>query len=293
MAASLQNLARRAEIIRAARAFFEEEEFLEVETPLLTSQPLPEANIEALEAEGGFLITSPEVFMKPLLARGAKKIFQITKCFRKDERGRAHREEFTMLEWYRVGGTCEDLKNDLRAIILRVAKKLGKSEVSWREKNCNLEAPWQMLTVSEAFSLLAAHEIPEDDFQFDEEMGRLLEPKLGINFPAFLSEYPAKYCPMAAPCENNPNFSERFELYICGLEIANGCRELANFSKQKANLLEEQRRRQELQRRPYPNPTDFLEGMKNFPPAAGVAMGIDRLTMLLLGEDSIDNVLAY
>ena len=99
MTNKFQNLTRRAEIIRAARSFFHLEGFLEVETPILTDEPLPEANIEAIKTEKGFLITSPEVYMKPLLAQGAHKIFQITKCFRKNEHGSRHREEFTMLEW--------------------------------------------------------------------------------------------------------------------------------------------------------------------------------------------------
>ena len=247
-------LARRSEIIRAARAFFHLEGFLEVETPIITPEPLPEANIEAIRTESGFLITSPEVYMKPLLAHGAQKIFQITKCFRKNEHGSRHREEFTMLEWYRAHSDYTKLKEDTIKLIRFIAEVLNTQTVERGDKEVDLFSNWEDIQVNAAYQKFAGHPAPEDDFQFDEEMGRLIEPNLGWKTPTFLSDYPAKYCPMSAPCPNDPNFCQRFELYIGGLELANGCTELADWEKQRQNIETEQQRRTQNSMQPYPFP---------------------------------------
>ena len=293
MTNKFQNLTRRSEIIRAARSFFHLEGFLEVETPILTDEPLPEANIEAIKTEKGFLITSPEVYMKPLLAQGAHKIFQITKCFRKNEHGSRHREEFTMLEWYRADSDYAKLKEDTVKLIRFIAEVLNTQAIERGDREIDLFSNWEDITIAEAYRKYANHPAPEDDFQFDEEMTRLIEPNLGWNKPTFLSDYPVKYCPMSAPCPNDPNFCQRFELYIGGLELANGCTELAAWEKQRQNIETEQQRRAQNNMQPYPFPNKFLEAMKTFPPAAGAALGIDRLVMLFTGSDDIQDVLAF
>lgn len=286
-------LARRSEIIRAARAFFHLEGFLEVETPIITPEPLPEANIEAIKTEAGFLITSPEVYMKPLLAQGAQKIFQITKCFRKNEHGSRHREEFTMLEWYRAHSDYTQLKEDTIKLIRFIAEVLNTQTIERGGKEIDLFSNWEDIKINAAYQKFANHPTPEDDFQFDEEMGRLIEPNLGWKTPTFLSDYPKKYCPMSAPCPNDPNLCQRFELYIAGLELANGCTELSDWEKQRQNIKTEQQRRAQNGMQPYPFPNKFLEAMKSFPPAAGAALGIDRLVMLFTGSDDIQDVLAF
>lgn len=286
-------IARRSEIIRAARAFFHLEGFLEVETPILTSEPLPEANIEAIKTESGFLITSPEVYMKPLLAQGAQKIFQITKCFRKNEHGSRHREEFTMLEWYRAHSDYTQLKEDAIKLIRFIAEVLNTQTIERGDREIDLFSNWEDIQVNAAYQKYAGHPTPTDDFQFDEEMTRLIEPNLGWKTPTFLSDYPAKYCPMSAPCPNDPNLCQRFELYIGGLELANGCTELADWEKQRQNIETEQQRRAQNNMQPYPFPNTFLEAMKTFPPSAGTALGIDRLAMLFTNSPDIQSVLTF
>lgn len=293
MTVNFQNLARRSEIIRAARSFFHLEGFLEVETPILTDEPLPEANIEAVKAEKGFLITSPEVYMKPLLAQGARKIFQITKCFRKNERGSRHREEFTMLEWYRANSDYEELKEDTVKLIRFIAEVLNTRTIERSDREIDLFSNWEDMKVDEAYRKYAGHPAPADDFQFDEEMTRLVEPNLGWDKPTFLSDYPVKYCPMSAECPANPSLSQRFELYIAGLELANGCTELADWEKQRQNIETEQQRRAQNNMQPYPFPNTFLEAMKTFPPSAGTALGIDRLAMLFTNSPDIQSVLTF
>ena len=293
MTNKFQNLTRRAEIIRAARSFFHLEGFLEVETPILTDEPLPEANIEAIKTEKGFLITSPEVYMKPLLAQGALNIFQITKCFRKNEHGSRHREEFTMLEWYRANSDYAKLKEDTVKLIRFIAEVLNTQAIEREDSEIDLFANWEDVTIDEAYRKYAGHQVPEDDFQFDEEMTRLIEPNLGWNKPTFLSDYPIKYCPMSAACQSNKNLGQRFELYIAGLELANGCTELSDWEKQRQNIDNEQQRRAQNKMQPYPLPESFLKAMRTFPPAAGAALGLDRLVMLFTGSDDIQDVLAF
>ena len=293
MTVKFQNLARRSEIIRAARSFFHLEGFLEVETPIITPEPLPEANIEAVKTENGFLITSPEVYMKPLLAQGAQKIFQITKCFRKNEHGSRHREEFTMLEWYRAHSDYTKLKEDTIKLIRFIAEVLNTKTIERGDKEIDLFSNWEDIKVDEAYRKFAGHPAPTDDFQFDEEMGRLIEPNLGWNKPTFLSDYPVKYCPMSAACQGDQNLGQRFELYIAGLELANGCTELADWEKQRQNIETEQQRRAQNNMQPYPFPNTFLEAMKTFPPSAGTALGIDRLTMLFTNSPDIQSVLTF
>ncbi len=264
-----------------------------METPIITPEPLPEANIEAVKTENGFLITSPEVYMKPLLAQGAQKIFQITKCFRKNEHGSRHREEFTMLEWYRTQADYTLLKEDTIKLIRFIGEELDTKTIERGDKEIDLFSNWEDIKVDEAYRKFAGHPAPTDDFQFDEEMTRLIEPNLGWNTPAFLSDYPIKYCPMSAACQGDQSNGQRFELYIAGLELANGCTELSDWEKQRQNIETEQQRRAQNNMQPYPFPKKFLEAMKTFPPAAGAALGIDRLVMLFTGSDDIQNVLAF
>ena len=198
-----------------------------------------------------------------------------------------------MLEWYRANSDYAKLKEDTIKLIRFIAEVLNTQAIERGAREIDLFSNWEDVTIDEAYRKYAGHQVPEDDFQFDEEMTRLIEPNLGWNKPTFLSDYPIKYCPMSAACQSNKNLGQRFELYIAGLELANGCTELSDWEKQCQNIDNEQQRRAQNKMQTYPLPESFLKAMRTFPPAAGAALGLDRLVMLFTGSDDIQDVLAF
>ncbi len=279
------------------RSFFREEGFTEIRTPLLTTAPAPESNIEAVPADGRrFLITSPELYMKRLLAAGYDRIFQLTPVFRSGERGRLHHPEFTLLEWYRLRSTHKDLQRDCQKLLRSLAKGLGITQgPSYRGRRLDPAAEWRSITVREAFLLHAGWDpvaAPNEE-RFDQDLVEKVEPGLGFPSPCFLEEYPANQAALARLKESDPTVAERFELYWAGVELANGFTELTDAAEQRArfNMVLENRRRAGLP--PYPLPEAFLESVEHLPPCAGIALGVDRLVMLFSGADSIDQVVAF
>ena len=239
---------------------------------------------------------SPEICMKPLLAHGCERIFQICKCFRKGERGLRHLPEMTMLEWYAAGETYSDLMTRTEQLILCVAQGLGvKNALAYQGDRIDLTPPWPKLTVAEAFGRYAS--LPVDaalaQERFDELMGVEIEPRLGRERPVFIHDYPAACGSLARLKPEDPSVAERFELYIGGLELCNGFSELIDPI--------EQRRRFEVElevrrRRGHPVhglPEKFLETLAALRPCAGNALGIDRLVMLFTDSASIDEVVAF
>ncbi len=286
----------RAAIVQAVRRFFVAHDYLEVETPLRIPAPAPESYIDAIPADGWFLQTSPELCMKRLLAAGYGHIFQISHCWRKAERGRLHSPEFTMLEWYRADSTYTDLMHECEALIRAVAADTNRpSKFEWQGKPVDLVSPWQRISVSEAFATLAPVTMDEAlaAGSFDEVMVTYIEPRLGTPRPTLLYDYPASRAALARLKADNPCLAERFELYIAGLELANGFSELIDAEEQRARFESEEAYRRSLGRQPYPTPTRFLEELSDMPPSAGIALGIDRLAMVLIGAGSIDEVLAF
>ena len=286
----------RARLIQNIRLFFIEHGFLEVETPLRIPSPAPEEHIEAFPSGDWFLQTSPELCMKRLLASGFSLIFQISKCFRAGERGNLHLPEFTILEWYVAGFDYHQLMEQCEAMLIAVFKKMGVGgKIVWQNKKINLTPPWGKITVRKAFEKYAPVTLEEALVadKFDETLVDYIEPRLGINKPTFLYDYPAKLASMAKLKKGDPSKGERFELYIGGMEIANGFSEL--------NDAEEQRRRfeQALQLRAaknwahYAMPEKFIRSLTAMPEAAGIALGIDRLAMILADTATIDEVVAF
>lgn len=296
MAVFAKLLLARAKTIQVVRQFFIEQGYLEVETPVRLPNIVPEIHIEPYRSDGWFLQASPELCMKRLLAAGIPKIFQICKCFRKNERGARHLPEMTLLEWYRAGIDYFSLMDECERMIRFVAGGIGAgSTLDWGGKTISLAGPWERLTLHEAFqryssvSLDAA--IATDSFE--EVLVEQVEPNLGQAAPVFIYDYPAKLGSLARLKKSDPALAERFELYIGGIELANGFSELTKAQEQRLRFENERRLIQDCGRDHGPMPEKFLTDLGNMPEAAGIALGLDRLVMLFTGSESIDEVVAF
>jgi lysyl-tRNA synthetase class 2 len=289
-------LKRRAVLLQAIRRFFVEHGFLEVDTPVRIPAPAPEAHIVPEESSAWFLQTSPELCMKRLLSQGCTSLFQICKCFRRGERGDRHLPEFTMLEWYRTGCDYRDLMADCEQLFLFFADclKIGTT-LRVGSHSVSLQPPWQRLTVGEAFQQYVPQSLDESlaTGTFDEMLCTHIEPRLGIETPVFLYDYPIALGSLARRKQTNPAVAERFELYIGGLELANGFSELTDPKEQRHRFVEEREMIQALGRQPGPMPELFLYALENLEEAAGIALGVDRLAMVLWNLATIDEVVPF
>ncbi|MBI5014224.1 MAG: EF-P lysine aminoacylase GenX [Deltaproteobacteria bacterium] len=283
-----ENLWFRARVVQAIRAFFIGRGYLEVETPHRIPAPAPEAHIDAVGSEGWYLHTSPELCMKRLLAVGHPRLFQVCRCFRKGERGRRHLPEFTMLEWYRAGADYRGLMEETEELVGEVAATCGGRQF-------DLSRPWERLTVAEAFARFTTTtpEAALADGSFDERVAFEIEPHLGQGRPLFLCDYPAPLAALARRKPGNPSVAERFELYLQGVELANGFSELTDVAEQRDRFAAERGVRAAAGKDPYPLPERFLEDLARLPESAGIALGVDRLVMLLAGAETIDEVVAF
>lgn len=296
LAARRDQLRLRADMLRAVRRFFDERDFLEVETPLLIPAPAPEVHIDAVAAGDWFLQTSPELCMKRLLAAGYRRIYQICKCFREKERGARHLPEFTILEWYRADADYRTLMDDCEDLIATVAASLGASGfVSRQGRQVNLERPWGRITVGDAFIRYAGMDVADalSADCFEELLTARVEPQLGVDAPVFLYDYPREQSALARLKDGDANIAERFELYIDGMEIANAFSELTDADEQRRRFEEASREREKNGSLAYPVPELFLEALPQMPPSAGIALGVDRLAMLFAGKKRIDEVVAF
>lgn len=290
------NLQSRAVILQTIRHYFNKEGFLEVETPLRIPAPAPESHIDAIPSGSWFLQTSPELCMKRMLSAGYGKIFQICSCWRDAERGGRHLPEFRMLEWYRAESDYTALMNDCENLIRDVASSLGSPQsLSWKGTKVSLNIPWERLTVRDVYRRYAGttpEEALESD-RFDMLMVEVIEPNLGRTVPTFLSDYPAERAALSRLKEGDPTVAERFELYIGGIELANGFSELTDAAEQLRRFTLEEEFRRGQGKHPYPLPERFIDALHDMPQSAGIALGIDRLVMLMLDVDSIDDVTAF
>lgn len=296
LARNRERLRIRAQVIQAVRQFFIDRAYLEVETPSRIPAPAPEYHIDAVPSGDWFLQTSPELCMKRLLAAGYPQIFQICKCFRHGERGDAHLPEFTLLEWYRAGIDYRDLMEECEDLIRSVAKQLGHGDtVSWGRHVVHLASPWERITLKAAFARYAPHSLEEtlQNDCFEETLVTSVEPHLGRTQPTFLYNYPLSMGALARPHQKDPTVAERFELYVAGMELANAFSELTDVVEQRQRFLAEEERRRQSGKPPYPSPELFLADLASMPASAGIAMGLDRLVMLLTGAARIDDVVAF
>lgn len=292
----LRNLKLRARIIQAIRRFFIDNDYLEVETPYRIPAPAPEENIDAQPSGNWYLHTSPELSMKRLLAAGYSRIFQICKCFRQNERGSKHLPELTMLEWYTAGSTYLDMMDQCEELVRFVARNIGHDHhVSFQGSRISLNPPWPQVSVAELFGQFASlpMEVALRENRFDELMGLEIEPRLGLEKPVFIYDYPASRAALARLNPDDRSVAERFELYIGGLELCNGFSELTDPVEQKMRFEWEQERRRFSGKPLYPMPKKFLSALQDMPDAGGNAFGIDRLVMLFADTLNIDDVVAF
>ena len=286
----------RARLIHEIRRFFLERNYLEVETPLLIPAPPPEVHIDAIRADDRYLHPSPELCMKRLLSAGYSRIFQISKCFRNEERGSLHLPEFTLLEWYRTGIDYRILMQECEALIVSISKGIGIGDrVDYRGQAIDLSPPWERISVVEAFNRYASlnMETAFEKGRFDEILVQEIEPNLGVAKPALLYDYPASLAALARLKPNNPEFAERFEIYISGLELANGFSELTDPQEQRARFKKDQLNRSQSGKEVYPTAEKFLKSLEYMPEAAGIALGVDRLAMIFSDSPKIDDVVSF
>lgn len=296
MARRKKALQQRANILQAIREFFVSQDFFEVETPHRIPAPAPESYIDAIPSGPWFLHTSPELCMKRMLAAGYEKIFQICRCWREGERGRHHIPEFTLLEWYHSGNDYRMLMEECSTLIQTVASKVGLGErIIFRNHAIDLTGPWERIPVREAFQEYAKAAMEEalKNGLFDEIMIRDIEPRLGLRKPAFIYDYPAQRGALARLRPEDNAVAERFELYMAGLELANGFSELVDPEEQRRRFERENENRRRIGKSVYAMPEKFLEELREMPPTAGIALGIDRLVMIFLNAPSIDEIVAF
>jgi lysyl-tRNA synthetase class 2 len=289
-------LALRSRALCALRAFFLQRDYLEVETPVRVRRPALEDHIDAEPAGDAYLRTSPELHMKRLLAAGAERLFQVGPCFRRGERGARHRPEYTMLEWYRAGADYRAVLEETRDLLRAVAAAAtGSERLPWRGGILDLGATWHILTVREAFQRHAGWDplTAYDADRFDMDLVTRVEPALPLDRPVVLTDYPPEAAALARCRPDTPPVAERWELYAGGLELANAYSELTDAREQRRRFEACARRRRAAGRAAYPLDEDFLSALEHLPPCGGVALGFDRLVMLLTDAATIDAVCPF
>ncbi len=322
-------LMARGRIRAAVRGWFEARDFVEVESAALQVSPGNEAHLHAFATEAVaidgrtaplYLHTSPEFGCKKLLAAGERRIFDLAKVWRNRERGPLHHPEFTMLEWYRAEEPYETLMDDSAALLALAAEAAGKRVLSWRGREADPFAAPERITVAEAFDRFAGIDLlatvaidgatdretlaagaqaagvrvaADDTWSdvFSRVLVAKIEPALGIGRPAILYEYPTAEAALARPKPGDPRVAERFELYACGVELANAFGELTDADEQRRRFEAEMAEKARVYGERYPIDEDFLAALAIMPPACGAALGFDRLVMLTTGARSIEQVL--
>jgi lysyl-tRNA synthetase class 2 len=321
-------LLARGRIKGALRRWFEDQDFIEVDTACLQVSPGNEAHLHAFEtafkSEGGarqplYLHTSPEFACKKLLAAGETKIFTFAPVFRNGERGPLHTPEFTMLEWYRVGAPYETLMADCEALLRIAATVTGRWDWSFRDRTCDIRKSRDWTTLHQAFFQFANIQLDDcfagaavdlaamrreaarigvrvaaDDTWsdlFSRVLTERIEPYLGLFRPEILCEYPTHEAALARPAAHDARVAERFELYVAGVELANAFGELTDPAEQRRRFEAEMAEKQRVYGERYPIDEDFLAALAHMPPASGAALGFDRLVLLATGATHIDQVI--
>jgi elongation factor P--(R)-beta-lysine ligase len=319
-------LMARAAITRALRAWFEEQGFAEAETGILQVSPGNETHLHAPRTEltrgdgthaTRYLRTSPEFAAKKLLAAGEEKIFEFARVFRDRERGDLHLPEFTMLEWYRANAAYDAVMADSVVVIAHAAQATGIGQFSFRGRSADPFTEPELLTVAAAFERFAGIDllatvadgegnraalaeaaksqvrIAEDDTWsdiFSKVLVEHIEPNLGQGRLTVLFEYPVPEAALARAKASDPRVAERFEIYACGVELANGFGELTDADEQRRRFTQAMDEKARRYGERYPLDEDFLQAVAMMPEASGVALGFDRLVMLASGALRVDQV---
>ncbi|HWM45455.1 MAG TPA: EF-P lysine aminoacylase EpmA [Xanthobacteraceae bacterium] len=321
-------LLARGRMTAALRAYFAGQGFIEVEAGILQVSPGNEAHLHAFRTElttpagerrSLYLHTSPEFACKKLVAAGERRIFDFARVFRNRERGALHHPEFTLLEWYRAEESYDVLIEDCAAILACAAKVAGAKRFSFRGREADPFASPQRITVAQAFgefagidllATLADDQADRDALARQAQAARIevavddtwsdifsrilverIEPRLGIGRATILDEYPAVEAALARRKPQDPRVAERFELYMCGVELANAFGELTDAVEQRRRFEAEMAEKVRVHGERYPIDEDFLAALAHMPPACGIALGFDRLVMLATGAARIDQVI--
>jgi elongation factor P--(R)-beta-lysine ligase len=330
-AARRGRLEQRRHILATVRNFFAARGYVEVDTPALQVSPGLEPHLRAFRtalhnprdgrAAERYLHTSPEFAMKKLVAAGMPRIWQLAHVFRDGEKSATHHPEFAMLEWYRAGASYRDLMDECEALVRTCQEAAGAEALVWRGHGADARRPWRRLSVAATFEeycgidLLATAPDPEapdferlaaaarhigiaphggDDWEalFFRIFLERIEPALGLGAPTILYDYPVSMAALARRRPDDPRLAERFEVYVCGLELANAFGELTDPAEQRARFARDQARKQALYGETYPIDEDFLAALEHgLPSCAGAALGFDRLVMLATAADDIEAVL--
>ncbi|MDD3762877.1 MAG: EF-P lysine aminoacylase EpmA [Nevskiales bacterium] len=306
--ATIETLRARAELLGSVRAFFAARDVLEVETPVLSRHATVDRHIDSFRtADGGWLQTSPEFAMKRLLAAGSGSIYQIARVFRRDEQGRHHNPEFSLLEWYRTGFDHHRLMDEVEALLTAcLGRTLRCERLSYRaafERHAGFDplsadAPALRRRLGEAGVAepegVTADEAGDPDFWLDLWMSIVVGPKLGADAPVFVYDFPASQAALARVRAGNPPVAERFELFWRGVELANGFHELTDAGEQERRFRGDCAWRHAQGRIVPPYDVELIAALAaGLPPCAGVALGLDRLLALHLGLDRIDATMAF
>ena len=318
----------RTRIVAAVRDWFTARDFVEIEPGILQVSPGNETHLHAFATElvapglaqsRRYLHTSPEFAAKKLLAAGERRIFALARVFRNRERGALHHPEFTLLEWYRADEAYAAVMADCAALLAVAARAAGTDELRFRGRTADPFAPPERITVAEAFARLAGIDLlatldggvgnraalasaaaaagvryaDDDDWSdiFSRALVERVEPNLGIGRATILDHYPLAQATLARPARADPRVAERFELYVCGVEVANAFGELTDAAEQRRRFELEMAEKQRRYGERYPVDEDFLAALAHMPQACGSALGFDRLVMLVTGASRIDQVI--
>lgn len=304
--ASLQNLKARAELLATVRAFFAEREVLEVDTPSLSHYGITDRYMRSMIAqvssqEQGILQTSPEYAMKRLLAAGSGSIYQICKAFRQDEVGSRHNPEFTMLEWYRLDFDHLQLMDEVYELVSKVLGPKQRQDLSYQQSFIEFLGIDPLSINDEELEQFARSNLGllPDELERDDYLSLLfedkIEPQLGLNDSVcFIYDYPASQAALARISETDSRVAHRFELYIEGIELANGFYELADCDQQLKRFEADNRWRAQNNLPEMAIDQHFIEALEHgFPECSGVALGLDRLLMIKLATNNISDVIAF
>jgi len=316
----------RIRVIDALRAHFRAQGFVEAESPALVASPGNETHLHAFATEWTtpagsrerrYLRTSPEFACKKLLACGEPRVVEFARSFRNREQGALHQPEFTMLEWYRATEPYEALMQDCAHVLAIAARAAGTKQFVFRGHSADPFAQPERLTVAEAFSRYAGIDLlallppqppsvfakaaakagvrvaPDDVWGdiFSRVLVERIEAHLGARRPTFLDEYPVVQSPLALATPNDSRLAQRFELYICGIELANACGEITDAIAQRSRLEQQMDEKERIYGERYPLDEEFIAALASMPPASGAALGLDRLVMLVTGATSIEQVM--
>jgi lysyl-tRNA synthetase class 2 len=316
----------RAKVLRELRRYFEGQDFVEVETPARVLAPGQELHLDAIPAgEGRHLITSPEYHMKRLVAGGMERIVQFCRCFRAEEDGPFHQPEFTMIEWYRAGATLDDLMRDCESMVEIAARAAGTwptvavpalRRSAYAASTLDLQSPFEKVSVRELLERHAGVKLRGDesatdmrdlarqagcavsaDAAWDDVFYQIfldrIEPHLGTARPTFVFDWPQPLGALARSKPGDPLTVERFELYAGGIELANAFGELTDAVEQRRRFVAESDLRRSRGKAIYPLDEKLLAALPRMPATSGIALGFDRLLMLVLGVAEIRDVLAF